>query len=275
MARRNRFKGWLAAAASLVLATAALLAPAGEAVAQTPAQEQGDMARILQTKVVRIGAIEAFPYYRHDLKTDKWIGIMPELFELMFGAIGVKVEYVTTDWGTAAAGLQSGKFDLVGGYNVTPQRALAVDFTDPLAASRIGLLTLKTPGPEYASWATLDRPAFRVAAVDGAATTRAAQKVLPHATWTLVQTNDAMLMELESGRVDAILSNEPTLSLYMQSRGQGHLVIPKNAIASPVSIALRRGNPDLRQWLDYAIQYYQADGSLKAIWNKYLPGSQP
>src|SRR5690606_21064815 len=96
------------------------------------AQSTSDMEKILSSKVVRVGAIEAFPYYKHDLANGKWVGIIPDMLELMFGSIGVKVEYVPTDWGTASAGLQSNRFDLVGGYNATPQRALALDFSMPI-----------------------------------------------------------------------------------------------------------------------------------------------
>lgn len=89
------------------------------------AQDGGkDMARILQQKVVRIGAVEAFPSYRQDLATSKWEGIFPETVEALFGSIGVKVEYIPTEWGTAAAGLQSGRFDLIGGYSATDRKSV-------------------------------------------------------------------------------------------------------------------------------------------------------
>jgi len=252
-----------------------LLASSAAFVAQPVlAQQATDMQKILSSKVVRVGAIEAFPYYKHDLAVGKWVGVIPEMMELMFGAIGVKVEYVTTDWGNASAGLQSNRFDVVGGYNATPQRALAIDFSAPISESRIGILTLKEPPTSYSQWSTLNTPEFKVAAVDGASTTRAAQKVLPNASWTLVKASNAMVMELESGRVDAMVSNHPTLMLYKQSKGAGTMVIPTPVVASPVNIAMRKNSGDLRDWMNVAIQYYQADGSFKAIWDKYLPEQQ-
>jgi polar amino acid transport system substrate-binding protein len=254
-----------------LIAAASFIVPTAPAFAQS----QSDMAHIIQTKVVRIGAIEAYPYYRHDLRTGKWVGIIPELAELMFGSIGVKVEYVPTDWGTAAAGLQSNRFDLVGALNATPQRALAVDFSRPISQGRLAVLTLKRPDASYEHWSSLNQPTLRVAAVEGASTTLMAQKLLPQVKWTLVKAHDAMVMELESGRVDAIVSNEPTLDLYAQSKGKGasFVSVPQSVVSSPVNIAMRKGNPDLREWLNIAIQYYQADGSFKQIYDKYLPES--
>lgn len=257
-----------------LLANAALISSVAFVAPSASAQEADSMERILSTKVVRVGAIEAFPFYKHDLATGKWVGIIPEMMEQMFGAIDVKVEYIPTDWGTASAGLQSNRFDLVGAYNATPSRALAIDFSDPIAESRIGILTLKEPPASYGEWSALNNPEFKVAAVDGASTTRAAQKVMPNASWTLVKASNAMIMELESGRVDAIVSNHPTLLLYKQSKGAGHMVIPEPVVASPVNIAMRKKSPELREWLNVAIRYYEADGTFQAIWNKYLPGDK-
>lgn len=56
-------------------------------------------------KVVRVGTIEAPPWYQQDLATGKWTGIVPEVAELICGNVGIKVEYVPTEWGTAVAGL--------------------------------------------------------------------------------------------------------------------------------------------------------------------------
>ncbi|MGB6106028.1 MAG: transporter substrate-binding domain-containing protein [Pusillimonas sp.] len=257
-----------------LLAGGLLMSSAAFVAQPVLAQDASGMEKILSSKVVRVGAIEAFPYYKHDLTVGKWVGIIPDMLELMFGSIGVKVEYVPTDWGTASAGLQSNRFDLVGGYNATPQRALALDFSMPISQSRIGILTLKEPPAAYKDWSALNNPDFKVAAVDGASTTRAAQKVIPNASWTLVKASNAMVMELESGRVDAMISNHPTLLLYKQSKGSGHMVIPEPVVASPVNIAMRKNSPELREWLNVAVQYYEADGSLKAIWDKYLPGDK-
>lgn len=234
------------------------------------AQDKNDLDRITSTKVVRIGAIEAFPYYRKDLATDQWIGIIPDLTRLMFGSIGVKVEFVPTDWGTAAAGLQSNKFDLVGGFNATPQRALAAGFSDKIAESKISILGLTDKVKGLTSWDAVNSPDVRIAAVEGASTTRAAQEFLPKSSWTLVKSTDAMILELESGRVDVILSNEPTLALYLQAKKKGELVIPQPLRAQPINFGMRKDSKELQEWVNVALEYYQISGAVTDIWNKYL-----
>jgi len=250
-----------------------VMATAGIALAQSAkvqAQEKGDLDRIVGSKVVRVGAIEAYPYYRKDLATDTWTGIIPDLTRLMFGSIGVKVEFVPTEWGTAAAGLQSNKFDLVGGFNATPQRALAVGFSQAIADSRIGLVGLTDKVKTLTSWDAVNQPAVRIAAVDGASTTRAAQEFLSKATWTLVKSTDAMILEMETGRADVILSNEPTLALFLQAKKKGTIVIPGPVRAQPINFGMRKEAKDLQEWVNIALEYYKTSGAVTEIWNKYL-----
>ncbi|MEP9347888.1 transporter substrate-binding domain-containing protein [Xanthobacter sp. KR7-225] len=240
--------------------------------AATPAsaQDKGELDRIVSSKVVRVGAIEAYPYYRKDLATDTWTGIIPDLARLMFGSIGVKVEFVPTEWGTAAAGLQAGKFDIVGGFNATPQRALAVGFSDIVAESKIGIVGAADKVKALSTWDEVNRPEVRIAAVDGASTTRAAQEFLPKATWTLVKSTDAMILELETGRADVILSNEPTLALFLQAKKKGTLVIPTPVRAQPINFGLRKEAKDLKEWMDITLEYYKISGAVNEIWTKYL-----
>lgn len=234
------------------------------------AQDKSDLERITSTKVVRVGAIEAFPYYRKDLASGEWEGIIPDLTRLMFGSIGVKVEFVPTEWGTAAAGLQSDKFDLVGGFNATPQRALAVGFSGIVADSKISIVGLTDKVKGLTTWDAVNTPTVRIAAVDGASTTRAAQAFLPKATWTLVKSTDAMVLEMESGRVDVILSNEPTLALFLKAKKKGELVIPTPVRAQPINFGMRKNSKELQEWVNIALEYYKISGDVTAIWNKYL-----
>jgi polar amino acid transport system substrate-binding protein len=230
-----------------------------------------ELERIISEKRVRVAAIEAWPYYRKDLASGEWTGMLPDMLKLIFGSVGVKLEWVETTYGAAPAGLQANHFDVVGGFNATPARALAVGFTIPVLHSRLAVYTLASDGSAYSEWSKLNSPKVRIAAVDGAATTVLAQSFLPDAQWTLVKSTDAMILELESKRADVILSNEPTMSQYHQAKGTGTLVIPEPIRAQPGNLGLRKNATDLKAWLDITIAYYTTTGQLPTIWEKYVP----
>lgn len=236
------------------------------------AQEKSDLQRIVDAGVVRIGAVNAPPYYKQDLATNEWTGLIPEMTEAIFGTIGVKVEYVPTEWGTAVAGLQAGQFDIMGAYNATPQRALVIDFTNTVSYTPTAVVTLAADSTPFDTWTKLNDPAVRIAAVEGAGTTRTATTIAPDATWVLVSSNDAMLLELESGRADVALTTQPTIQDYIASRGKGMMVIPQPLLGNPANWGLPKSpSKELRDWMNVAIEAGKLDRSLTAIWNKYLP----
>lgn len=231
-----------------------------------------DFDRILADKVIRVGAVEAFPSYRQDLATGKWEGIFPETVEALFSPIGVKVEYVPTEWGTAAAGLQSGRFDIIGGYSATPERALAVAFTRPVARSEVGLAFLSADQDKNVeNWSDLNKPEIKIAVTDGSASMRLIQRLLPDATFVGVKTEDAAIMELESDRVDYFAAPDSSLKRYAMTRNDTvDLVFPEPKIGQDVTFALRKGEKDLQEWMNVSIGALIADGQIPSIREKYI-----
>ncbi len=234
--------------------------------------EDSDLKRIVDAGAVRLGAVDAPPYYIHDLATGKWSGQIPELTEAIFGTVGIKVEYVQTEWGTAVAGLQAGRFDIMGGYNATPARALAIDFTVPVGITPTGIVTFAEDPTAYDTWEKLNKPEVRIGAVEGAGSTRTAQATAPNATWVLVPTTDGTFLELESRRVDVVLTTTPTLSDYVAARQKGTIVVPQPVLGNPSNYGLpKSASKELRDWMDVAITAGKLDQSLTRIWEKYVP----
>lgn len=219
------------------------------AVDGASAQEQTTFQRIFSTKTVKIGAVQSFPTFLVDLETNKPTGITPEFMDLVFTRMGVKVEYVKTDWGTAIAGLQAGKYDIMSSLNATPERALASLFSNSMVPSRVAVMTMtKDAGIEtkLKSWKLMDDPSLRLAAVDGSATTVLIQKFVTKPAWTLVKGEDAMLLELQSGRVDAVVANQTALLPVRDRIGRGTVIVPDPLIAKPINFAFRKGDEELR-----------------------------
>lgn len=219
--------------------------------------------------VVRIGAVAAPPWYQKDLLSNEWTGLVPDVAQALFKGTGIRIEYVDTQWGTAVAGLQSERFDLLGGFNNTPERAKAVDFTRPMGAHKIGVLTLDQDSQRYSTWEKIDNANVKLAAIDGSAAANLLQPKLKKAQWVIVPNNDALQLEVESGRADAMLTNDVQMALYIANRGRGVMVIPTPVVEQPTNMGLRKDRPALRAWLDQRLEQLEKDGTLARIWAKY------
>ncbi|MCS0497773.1 transporter substrate-binding domain-containing protein [Ancylobacter sp. MQZ15Z-1] len=255
-------------------AALAVAASVGMSVPAAQAQGVNEYQKILDAKVVRVGAVQAPPWYDQDLASGRWKGLVPDIMEAMFSKLGVKIEYVETQWGTAVAGLQSNRFDLLGAYNATPERAKAIDFTKPMGELKFAILTLKGPADAYSTWDKIDTPSVRLAAIDGAGATRALLPLLPKTNWSIVQSSDNMYLELQSGRADALVTSDVQIGQYLEKRKDGIMVVPTPVRAQPTNIGLRKNeDKTLVDWLDGQLDQMRADGTLDKIWAKYVPTS--
>ncbi|WP_416260303.1 substrate-binding periplasmic protein [Gibbsiella quercinecans] len=250
------------------LMSALLLIP-GIFFTQLPAQAEDNINTILPDHIIRVGAVNAPPWYQKDLLTDQWTGLVPDVVQAIFKDTNIKIEYVDTQWGTAVAGLQSNRFDILGGFNNTPERAKAVDFTRPMGSHQMGVLTLEKDTTKYQTWATINNPQTRLAAIDGSAAVTLLQPQLDKAQWIIVPDSDNMQLQMESGRADAIVTNDIQMAQYIQKRHQGTMIIPQPVKEQATNMGLRKDRPQLQAWLDGRLEQLDKDGTLKKIWHQY------
>ncbi|MDN4572273.1 hypothetical protein DBB29_01915 [Pandoraea cepalis] len=255
---------------SIVVAAISAAAFAAPSKAFAQAGAQSDLAKIVAAKVVRIGAAESPPWYHQDVATGKWTGIAPDVAELVFSSIGVKVEYVPTDWASAAAGLQSGRFDVMGAFNATPERALAVDFTVPIYKESNGIVTLN-PKPEMSTWKGMNTAAHVFATTSGTSTAQTVKWLLPNAKVTYLPNGSNVYLEMESGRVQGVIEGRARALAYIAAKKKGTYIVPKPEVDVVVNFGVRRSSvKELRDWLNVALNYYESNGALPAIRAKYL-----
>lgn len=125
--------------------------------------------------------------------------------------LGKELVVVKSDWDSLVPGIQTGAFDLViAGQSPTPERAEQVDFTTPYYYASIVVLVREDS--EYANAAT-------VADLEGAVCTSQLGTIwydtclpqIPNADIQPAQeTAPAMLIALDSGAVDIVVTDQPT-----------------------------------------------------------------
>jgi polar amino acid transport system substrate-binding protein len=94
------------------------------------------LARIRESKIVRVGFANEAPYAFIDTQTGRLTGEAPELARMAFRQLGVpRIEGVLTEFGALIPALQAGRFDVIAaGMYITPPRCAEVLFSDPTYA---------------------------------------------------------------------------------------------------------------------------------------------
>lgn len=232
------------------------------AVLSRPAAAEDDLDVIRDRGVVKVAVSMGPPNASKDLASGTWSGPHITLYRRVFEPMGVDVEFVETPWGSMVPGLQSGAVDIAL-LVVSPARALAVDYSDPIYASPMSVLLLDEIDAEAVTWDDLNREGFRVVLMEGSIYEALARPRLDRAQPVAATDMNDGLLQLETGRADGFVNHYYGLARYAKARGQGRIIIPEPRIQMANAFAIRKGNPALLRYLNTALTVYRLDGTLR------------
>jgi polar amino acid transport system substrate-binding protein len=251
-ATRRWSRRGLAGAAAL-LPAAALAVPAAAATGDG----ESTFERVMRTKTLRVSALSGeLPYFDKDLVSGKWTGFADAMALDIATVFDAKLVYVDATWATSVLDLQSNKVDLSFALNPTPQRALAIGFTEPLFTHPFGCLA--KPGFNPARWSDIDKPGLKIAVSLGSLYQTLAKQYAPKATSVGLTSSDACILAYQSGRADIVLlAAIPGLAAIGKNPSLGsYRMLSDPVISLPSSLGIQR-EPDTRfrdvldAWIDY------------------------
>jgi polar amino acid transport system substrate-binding protein len=252
---------WLAgaAAAATLLATPAL------------AQEQSTWDQIQETKTLRMGVLQAPPWFSKNPATGTWdSGLGVTIGENMAKVLGAEIEFVEVTWGTAVAALQSNKIDFMPVLDPKPERAVSIDFPSNHLLY-ISLAVLADEELEASTWADLNKEGVSIAVPQGSGMDSFVTENLPLADIQRFPDNGASIAAFQSGRVDAVSLFHPPLLAARQKLGRGQLVIPTPAFSSPTSVGVRKeADKTFRDWVSTSISFWYETGQTQSWYDDFL-----
>jgi len=225
---------------------------------------------IHQRKSLRIGVVQAPPWFLKDLNTGQWSGFGYSVGKAMAETLGVKLETVEVTWGSAIAALQANKIDTMFVLDATPKRALAVDFpAQPLLYYALAVLGREDLKME--NWSDLNKEGIKISVTQGTTMERYVTKHLPLAKILRFPSNGESVAAFQSGRVDAVSLFHPPLIAMQKKMGKGKIVVPKPVRASASSAAVRlEADKRWRDWVNTAISYWYTTGQSQAWYEEFL-----
>ncbi|MCG2584022.1 transporter substrate-binding domain-containing protein [Massilia sp. TS11] len=249
--RRHALLALLAAACTLPVAAADLL------------------AAVKARGTLRIAMEGTYPPFNFkDPKTGELTGYDVDVARLLAQRLGLKPEFITTEWTGILAGLQAGKYDvIISQVNVTPQRAQAFDFSDAYIYSSPQLLLRRDDKAAYTSLNDLKGKKLGVG--QGSVFEQQAKTVAGINIKSYPAAPENMA-DLAAGRIDAAL-NDSLLVAYLVKTSPlpikaGARVGKAESLAMPV----KKGNPEFLAALNKALAEIRADGSLKNVSLKWF-----
>jgi polar amino acid transport system substrate-binding protein len=178
------------------------------------------------------------PDFIRDPQTGNWTGFYPDWGRQIAELMGVKIEFVETTWGNLAADFQADKLDLAFGVNPNPKRGLVVDYVlEPIVEGVWAIVARK--GFEAKTWRDLNKPSVNLAAQSGSTMQVIAETMAPDANIVRVKTRDQAILELQAGRVDAIVLADQNAA-QLHKAGLGIAIVPEPVLRNPMMTAVPR-----------------------------------
>jgi len=245
-----------------ILAAIAIAVMASTAPIGGTAEAAGELQELVSRGVIRVGYINSPPSTIKDPRTGALSGVYVDGAKEIIAQTGLKVEWVETTWGTFAAGLQSGQFDLcIAGTFATIKRSMAVDFTKPIFF--VGYSAIVAKDSKIKALEDMNKPEVKVAVIQGGAAEDFARRNLPKATLVTLGTGNllAPFIEVASGRADAGIEDANTADHFAKQQPSVKDLYgddPFNFL--PIAWTVRKGNQELLSVINTGIDALMVSG---------------
>ncbi|MBU6491391.1 MAG: transporter substrate-binding domain-containing protein [Burkholderiales bacterium] len=222
------------------------------------------LSAVKQRGVLRIGLEGTYPPFDYRGPDGKLEGFDVDVAKAVAAKLGVKPQFITTEWSGIIAGLQAGKFDvIVNQVAITPQRQQVLDFSQPYAYSAAQLIQRKDDTRQFKSLEDLKGKKLGVSL--GSNYNQLANSV-PGIDVKTYPGAPEYLRDLADKRLDAALNDRLMLAYLIKT---SQLPLRAGALVKgggeAVGIPFRKGNPEFAKAIDTALSSLKQDGTLKKL----------
>jgi len=208
------------------------------------------------------------PFNFKDKQTNELTGFDVDVAKLVAAKLGVKPEFITTEYSGILAGLAAGKYDvIVNQVGITPERQKTFDFSDPYTLSSAQLILKKDDKSNYKSLPDLQGK--RVGVGQGSNYEQKAKAVSGIEVKSYPGAPE-YLQDLASNRIDAALNDSLMVSYLLKESSLPLKAGPPVGEVEKMGIPFQKGNPKFKEAINKALADSFKDGSFKQVSMKWF-----
>lgn len=233
---------------------------------------------ILKKKEITVGITELTPWIVKNKQGDL-IGFEIDIANQLAKDLGVKTKFKQYQWSQLIPALKKGEIDIIAsGLSITPKRALEINFSDPYSSSGYSLVSNLSLTKDFTSIKDLNNEKVYIAAVKGTVSAGLVKKIFPLAKLDLRKSAKDATSAVVNGSVHAFVASSPTPEFVaLKHPKQVDLPLKKPLLNTNEAFAIRKGNPELLNFLNAWIVAHKADSwidSTHQYWFKSLKWQQ-
>ncbi|MEW5874566.1 MAG: basic amino acid ABC transporter substrate-binding protein [Candidatus Zixiibacteriota bacterium] len=254
------------AGVSAVLGIAAILTVLLGALSCGGGVESG-MARIEKSGVLRIGTDATYPPFETvDTDNGQIVGFDIDLVTEICRELQCAPEFIVTPFDGIVTGLTTGKYDMIASaFTITPDRAQEVSFADPYYDAGQALAV-----PLYdESITSVEDLAGKSIGVQLGTTGERQARTIDGAKVVSFENISAAFIDMENGRVDAVINDLPTTEMLIRERQSAKIVGP-TLTSEKYGFAVRTHDRELLEAVNAALRAIRRDGRYDTIHDRWF-----
>lgn len=202
------------------------------------------------------------------------VGFDIDLAKAVSKAINKEIKFQPIDWTMKETELRNGNIDLIwNGYSINDERKKTVAFSNPYLKDKQVVITKSNR--EINSLKELKNKSVGVQAASSAMDAISSDKDLLNSIKggapILYESNNDALMDLDSGRIDAVVADEVLARYYMNKRGKDkYKVLKEDLEEETYGVGIRKDDKELLNEINYGLNQVIKSGEAKKISEKWF-----
>lgn len=224
---------------------------------------------IIRAGKIRVGVNPNFPPMSSFGMTNQLEGFDIDMGRRIADALGVDVEFVTTETAQRVPFLVSNRIDIaLGALTRTPERAKLISFTVPLHTESMGVIT--TDKVTAQTWEDLNDEDITLVNMRGNLSVQILKEKLPAPKVLLVDGNADAIRAIAQGRADALVENVDFFLAFTKNyRRVNWRVLDDPIFVAYCAAGIARGNDELRSVLNVLFFDMHMSGEINELWEKW------
>jgi len=235
------------------------------------AHAQSRLQEILDNGVLRVGTTGDWnPMTMKDPATNSYRGFDIDVTTELAKDLGVKVEYVATDWKTLVNGITANKYDITGSASLNMSRAKVAGYSQPYFYLAFVPVVQKKDLTKFSDWSDFDNAEIKVAATLGTVQEKMVKAFFPNAQHIVIEAPARDFQELLARRADVSVTSNVEAATLVEKFSQ-LAIVPVKEPRKPTPIAMLLPQDD-QVWINYInhwVELKKTQGFFKATAQKW------
>lgn len=233
------------------------------------------LAEIQEAGKMVVGTSADYPPFEYVDENGEFAGFDMALIQEIGRRMELEVEIQDMPFDSLLAAVQEGKIDLsISAFNYDEERDQSVDFTEPYYYAEDAILVAESFS------GTIDSPEQLAEYVVGAQTGTTQDGwvtenlvdagLMPAENLFRYERIDQAALDLQAGRIDAILMESVVARSLAEDMGGLKIVYEGQVSSGPVNIVIPEGDTELKEALDEVIAELQEEGFIDQLIVEYM-----